>query len=282
MLRAHDPSQLPGIAELILVGGVLAPITNGECLHGSAFAFGEEGGIRARVDPARQEYADGHVGELAQPHGGAQLCEELARDLFLGLVCQWTGVIPHIPVPLFPHRAVSSNTQPRSASELADPSEQRAGWRRRHEREVVIERDLIDLADLIGIGEKRLDLRCEGYAAVVSAVIQGLDANPVAGEPELAVPTVPQCDGEHPTEPLKACDPPLLVCVDDHFGVGVIGSPEMASRRLEVSPDLGVVVYLTVEDHPDRAVFIRHRLISLLREIDDLQPPERETDSSVG
>ena len=64
--------------------------------------------------------------------------------------------------------------------------------------------------------------------------------------------------------------------MDDDFGVAA--GPEDVSALLEVVPQLAVVVDLAVEDDPDRAVFVGHRLMPAL-EVDDAQPAHAERDA---
>ena len=45
-----------------------------------------------------------------------------------------------------------------------------------------------------------------------------------------------------------------------------------AADALELAPELGVVVDLAVEDEPERAVLVRHRLVCPIGKIDDLEP----------
>ena len=66
---------------------------------------------------------------------------------------------------------------------------------------------------------------------------------------------------------------PLFVGVNDGLGVGA-RAVAMAGG-FELRPDVGVVVDLAVEDDPDRAVLVRHRLMAG-RQIDDAQPPVAE------
>src|SRR5206468_9908622 len=66
---------------------------------------------------------------------------------------------------------------------------------------------------------------------------------------------------------------PLLVGVDDRFGVGP--GPVAMAAALQVAADLAVVVNLAVEDDPDGTVFIRRRLLTGAQ-IDDAQSAVRQ------
>ena len=78
---------------------------------------------------------------------------------------------------------------------------------------------------------------------------------------------------EHAAEPVNAIVTPLLVGVDDGLGVGprTVAVPAL----LEIAPDCGVVVDLPVVDDPDRAVFVRERLLAGAQ-VDDAQTPVGE------
>jgi hypothetical protein len=59
--------------------------------------------------------------------------------------------------------------------------------------------------------------------------------------------------------------------------LGITPGLVAVTERLELATQLDVVVDLSVEHDPDRAVFIRHRLGATL-EVDDAQPPVTQDD----
>ena len=71
---------------------------------------------------------------------------------------------------------------------------------------------------------------------------------------------------------------PLLVGVDDDFGVG--RRVEAVAGGLELAAQLAEVVDLAVEDDPDRAVLVVDRLVAG-REVDDAQPAHAERHALV-
>ena len=73
--------------------------------------------------------------------------------------------------------------------------------------------------------------------------------------------------------------PDLLVQMDDDFGIGM--RRELVSAPISSVAQLGVVVDLAIEDQPHRAVFVRHRLMSGFRQVDDRQPAQAETNGAV-
>jgi hypothetical protein len=118
------------------------------------------------------------------------------------------------------------------------------------EREIVVEGLLVDTPLLLRILQQRLDLGREHQSSVMNAIVEGLDADPVPDQPELARACAPEGEREHPAQAVKAVDPPFLERVQDHLGVGVIGQPAVLTRRLELAPELYVVVDLTVVNEP--------------------------------
>jgi hypothetical protein len=68
--------------------------------------------------------------------------------------------------------------------------------------------------------------------------------------------------------------------VNDHLGIGLRAEPVAA--RLEPGAKLVEVVQLAVEDDLHRPIFVRHRLVRDVIEVDDREPTEAEADPAVG
>ena len=123
-------------------------------------------------------------------------------------------------------------------------------------------------------GQEALDLRSEGEADVSagSGVVEGLLPHPVAGQEQFLA--VPEREGEHADEAVQALLTPLLVGVDDDFGVG-LGSEPVAGLQL-------LAQLFVVEDHPienqrDGAVLVGHGLLAGFQ-VDDLEAPVPQRD----
>src|SRR5438552_4778790 len=104
--------------------------------------------------------------------------------------------------------------------------------------------------------------------------VQRLDADTVADQMQGGtIPVAAVIDGKrkHPVEPVDTIEPPLLVRVQDHLGVGVIGPPRVLPKSLELSSDLGVVVDLAVEYEGNGFVVVHHWLRGVRRHVDDRQ-----------
>ena len=122
--------------------------------------------------------------------------------------------------------------------------------------------------------ENGLGLRREAEGLGILLVAEGLLPQAIARQKELAPGGVPDGEGEHAPERIQAADPAFLVEVEDHLRVGVGAEPVAPSH--EVGPEVLEIVDLPVEDDPDRAVLVRHRLVAGGAEIDDAETPVRE------
>ncbi len=116
----------------------------------------------------------------------------------------------------------------------------------------------------------------------MNAVVERLNADPVANEPEAARLCIPEGDGEHAAKFLQTCDAPFFKGVQDNFGVRVIRFPAAMSVFFKLAPDLRMVVNLTVKDDLQRSVPIAHGLSSGGGEINDGKPPMCQTHAAVG
>ena len=122
-------------------------------------------------------------------------------------------------------------------------------------------------------GENGLDLRPEEQQVPAPCPVQRFDAQPIAREQQSPFRRIPDGKREHAAKPVNAIVTPLLVGVHDGFSVRLrtVAVPAI----LEVTPDRGVVVDLPVVDDPDRAVFVRERLLAGAQ-VDDTQTPVSE------
>src|SRR5216117_1214707 len=71
-----------------------------------------------------------------------------------------------------------------------------------------------------GERKPRLDLRCKDERAGRHGVVEGLDAQSIAGTKQPAPRTVPDGEGKHAVEAGEAALPPMAVGLQQHFGVG--------------------------------------------------------------
>src|SRR5436309_4107613 len=116
------------------------------------------------------------------------------------------------------------------------------------QREVEVERSLLQLARNFRVLEEGLDLGCEGEKITALVDVKRLDSQPVAREQEPLLAPVPDCEGKHPAQVCNAVVSMLLVCVQDHLGVGA--RSKSVSQRDELFAQVEKVVDLSVEnDH---------------------------------
>src|SRR5437773_12525691 len=93
----------------------------------------------------------------------------------------------------------------------------------------------------------RLELGREDETLRGLRVVERLDTQPVAAEEQRLPLPIPDGEGEHATKSFDASLAVLLVQVHDDLGVR--GRREPMPLRMELDPELPVVVDAAVEDH---------------------------------
>ena len=132
-----------------------------------------------------------------------------------------------------------------------------------------------------GEREKRLDLRREDKGAGRHAVIEGLDPQAIPRAKQPPAHPIPNGEGEHPVEPGETILSPVAVGLQQDFRVGP--RLERVAERLELRPQLEMVVDLTIEHDPLSGIARHHRLQTTVGEIDDGQAsvPQPDSDGRV-
>ncbi len=87
------------------------------------------------------------------------------------------------------------------------------------ERQIVVQRNPIDVAAYPAAGEQRGQRRGEADARRVRRDVQRLDAQTVTAEDDAAGVTLMDGEGEHPGEVVDAPGAPPMVCLTDHLSV---------------------------------------------------------------
>src|SRR5262245_62261777 len=95
------------------------------------------------------------------------------------------------------------------------------------------QRGFIHRARLLWVFDQRLDLRREAQAVRALGVIDRLDADAIAHEPQPALLIVPDGEAEHSAKAAEAVDSPFAEGEQQHFGVRMIGPPVAAAKRLD-------------------------------------------------
>src|SRR6266851_10477138 len=103
--------------------------------------------------------------------------------------------------------------------ELADAAVDRARIGNIAECEKLLDRLRIESSIDMRVAQQRLELGGEEQQAAMIHVIKRLLAEPVTGEEQRFAAAVPQCEGEHPIEPVETSLAPFLPGVDNHLGV---------------------------------------------------------------
>src|SRR5437867_4070630 len=126
--------------------------------------------------------------------------------------------------------------------------------------------------------QNRFDLRAEDQSVPRGPVVQRLDADTIAGEEKFALAAVPDRESKHPAQFFHAAFALLLVEVNDSLGVAVsLKDMTLADQFLA---QLAEVVDLSVEDDPDRPIFVGDRLVASY-EIDDRQSTHAKRSTAV-
>ena len=144
-------------------------------------------------------------------------------------------------------------------------------------REVLTQRTVIDDPIDARMLKQRAQFRGETEKSVAHRIVKRLLAEAVSGEEQPAPRAVVDRECEHAVQPHGKTFAPLLVAVDQHLGIGVVG-PEHVSFCDQRLSQLEVVVDFTVEDDTDLGVLVPHRLIAAL-DIKNCQAPVRKKDA---
>ena len=223
---------------------------------------------RGRVDPARQARADGDVASQLEPD---RVEEGLAngRDRIGRRLARLEPPVPLDSQTLRPEDEVVPGREAANAGE---------------ERLVrVVEVALLEVVADGGevrpqpLPPKRPRLAREGEPPALEAVVERLHAEPVARGEQAALPRVPDRERPHPVEALDAALAPLAVGLEDHLRVRL--RAEAMALRLELGPQLDVVVDLAVMDQLEPAVPACEGLQARVREVDDREPEVAERDA---
>ena len=148
------------------------------------------------------------------------------------------------------------------------------------QRQVVLQRGLVDAAGVGGDVQQRLLLAGEERAALVGVGVERLDAEPVARAEQHPLLGVPDQEGEHAAQLAHDLLAEVVVAGDDGLAVAV-GVEDHAELAREPLAQLDVVVDLAVEDQVVAAVEPGEWLVRVV-DVDDRQPAEADHGVVVG
>ena len=228
------------------------------------------------VDAPGQEHAHRHVGHQPPPHGDAQRLQHPVGPVFGGKPGLLAAAVePCLPVGRVVPAAVGVDPADRRRRQLAHARQDRV--RRGHDRmpaHVMVQRHPVDR----GIDAARRQQRGQGggeaQARAVLGVVERLDPETVAHQPQPPAVAFVDREGEHPLQPVHRARPPFGPGLQDHLGIAVRG--EAVPLRRQVRPKLGVVVDAAVEGDGQAGVGVGKRLGRGFAQVDDLQPPVAE------
>ena len=239
----------------------------------------QDRGDQRRVEAAREEHADRHV----RDHAIAESVDEHGLELLLELALgarQRLARLERRPVAACHRFADFAQLQPVPGQQLVHSPVDGARRRDVPELEVFAERVAVDLGAPRAESAQRLQFRAEPQRPAVPRVIQRLDAQAVADQPETALALLPQRDREHADEPVDRGDPPLAQRREHDLGVAA--AAKAVAAPFELRSDLGEVVDLAVEHHDELAVVREHRLVAQSRQVEDRKPRVAEGDAPAG
>ena len=288
VLGAVALGDQPGVGELVEALVLDSHGEGGDALVAPlGHSLGHQGHDQARIHAAREVGAHGDVGDQVGLDGVADPLARLVDDL--GLALAPLGGVAQPPVaPDLDRRRRGEVSHPRRLDlggveheqvrgrKLVDPLEEGARAGDETQGQVLVERAQVELRPgRLGAaaGEDRLDLGGEEEAPAVETPVQGLLAEAVARQQELAAPHVPDGKGEHAAQLVDHALAAVLVEMENDLGVAA-GLEEMAAAD-ELAPQLAVVVDLAVADDPGAGVLVGDRLMPA-RQVDDREAAHGE------
>ena len=249
-----------------LLGFVVRPLAEADGIR--VLGACDRGHI-ARIHAAGQERADLHVGDLVGLDRIAyRAVDGVHQRIELG------GGFAEMLVVVFvnAHLAVAVG-EIMAFRQLEHALEEGLADGRVLEGHVRLERLLVELLDEVRVLQQALDLRGVHERAVHLGIVEGLDAEMIAGAEQFALVPVPDHEGEHASNLLQQFHAPLLIAMQQHLGVafggeGVSGRDQFLTQRL-------IVVDLAVEGDDLRAILVVDGLLAAA-EVDDAEPSMAE------
>ena len=222
-----------GVGELVAAQAAYRFEADAEGRQAALAALREQRDDEARVEPARQQHADGHVGDHATLDGQPQLGEQRLLPLAVGQRARGANEA-RTPVDGRALAPVGLDDPHRGGRQLAHARED--GVRRgnhRVEGHVVVQGRAIDRGVDAARRQQRRQGRREPQPARTARQVEGLYPQPVARHHQAAAVALDDDEGEHPQEPLDAGRAPAVIRLDDHLGVR--GREEAVAEALELA-----------------------------------------------
>jgi hypothetical protein len=272
VVGSHRGCDEPGVRELVLVA--VFREADGEGFDGLAHVPRHQRDDEARVDAAAQHGAERDVAHEAAAHGVLELGEEPAGPLLQGAAAH--GFRARIRPVGFDGDAALVHDEPVSGQELGHVRERGPGTGEESERQIGVDRLVVELRAHEARGEQALELRRKDDEIADARPVERLDAEPVARDDASPPAAVPDGERELPSELLG--DPGAVALVEVGEDLRVAPGPEDVPLRGELAPDLDVVVKLAVLDRPDLAGLVGEGLVAPV-DVDDAEAPDAERDA---
>ncbi|CRO73079.1 hypothetical protein PAERUG_P18_London_17_VIM_2_04_10_01546 [Pseudomonas aeruginosa] len=225
----------------------------------------------AGVEPAGKQAAQRDVGHQLLGH---RLAEQLAGAFGAVLGALFVTFRAQRPVDQLAH-TIAVEAQRLARPDLAQALVQAvAGSRRGGQGEQLGDAAGVEHRVGLGVGEDRLGFRGEQHTAGGRVVVQRLDPEAIAHQPQALLALVPQGEAVDAAEPDEGSLAPLQIGAQHHLGVRA-GAEDLA-QRLQLGAQLAEVVDLAAvgQRHPPTSLG-KHRLSAVLQ-VDDRQAPMAE------
>ena len=237
-----------------------------ERLHRAVHQLRHQCDDQARVEAAAEHRTERDVAHQAQPD---RLLEpgQQPRTPLLEVTPALERRLRVAPVPALLDLAVLHD-EDAARLELLHCGERRRRRREEAERQVGVDRLVVEVGRDEPAREEALELGREDEEVAADRVVDRLDPEAIAGYHAALPRLIPDRDAEHPAQLLCEHRPVLLVEVRQDLGVAA--AREAVPAAPQVLTDRGVVVELAVLDRPDRAVLVREGLVPAL-DVDDAE-----------
>ncbi len=224
----------------------------------------------ARIDSAAEKRAERNVADHLRAHRLQQLrahaLDPFGLRAIVGLVEANVPIFLVANLPLLDDEHVAGK-------EFFDSFENRGGRGHVTEGEIFFQRAHVHAARHVLIFEDGFQLRSEDKPVRLAADVHRLFAEAVARDDQALARHVPDRHAEHPAQIFHKICAFLFVEMDNRFGIGF--RAEVVAGFFEPLAQLLEIINFAVQNYPDRAVFIRHRLVAA-GNVDDAEAPHAE------
>ena len=234
-----------------------------KCPKSRAAGAGHQADDDRRVESAREERSDGHIGDDVGADGVVEAGAKLGGKFF-ARGARFRGRGNRVKAPRGTEiEATRAKGRTFAGAQTEDLTVDRARRGHGEPREVVGDRERIDLGGERAGREQRVEFGREDQSRAIVPVVEGLDAEGIAGEEERAFAIIPDGEGEHPAQTREAALAPGGESGEEDFGVAV--RAKRPARGGEFVAQGAEVVDRAVENEREPPVGRPHRLMAVRR-----------------